>query len=99
MPGTGKDGASEYTFPSDTQIAVTRIVNAPRAMAFDMWTRPEHITKWMLGPEGWTMPVCEIDLRPGGAWRYVWRKADATGMATGMDVSFDRFDALVGALV
>jgi uncharacterized protein YndB with AHSA1/START domain len=35
----------------------------------------------MLGPEGWTMPVCEIDLRPGGAWHFVWRRSDGTEMA------------------
>ena len=47
---------------------------------FDAWTKPEHIPNWMLGPRGWTMPVCEIDLRPGGAWRFAWRKADGAEM-------------------
>ena len=39
-------------------------------------TEPEHVRQWMLGPEGWTMPVCEIDLRPGGSWHFVWRQAE-----------------------
>ena len=51
------------------------------ALVFDAWTNPTHVPQWLLGPEGWTMPVCEIDLRPGGSWRYVWRKTDGTEMA------------------
>jgi uncharacterized protein YndB with AHSA1/START domain len=64
------------TLPSDREIVVTREVNAPRSVVFDAWTRPEHVQRWMLGPDGWTMPVCEIDLRPGGAWHFVWRGGD-----------------------
>lgn len=60
---------------------VTRVVDAPRRVVFDAWTNPTHVPQWLLGPEGWTMPVCEIDLRPGGSWRYVWRKTDGTEMA------------------
>jgi uncharacterized protein YndB with AHSA1/START domain len=56
------------------------VVDAPRRLVWEVWTSPEHLPHWMLGPDGWTMPVCEIDLRPGGAWRYVWRKADGTEM-------------------
>jgi len=59
----------------------TRVVNAPRRVVFDAWTNPKHVPRWMLGPEGWTMPVCEIDLRVGGAWRFVWRKSDGMEMA------------------
>ncbi len=47
---------------------------------WDAWTIPEHVTQWMLGPDGWSMPVCEIDLRVGGAWHYVWRKSDGEEM-------------------
>ncbi|HEV2734045.1 MAG TPA: SRPBCC family protein [Longimicrobiaceae bacterium] len=68
------------TRPSDREIAVTRVFDAPRRLVFDAWTRPEHVPNWMLGPDGWTMPVCEIDLRPGGAWRFVWRRADGGEM-------------------
>jgi uncharacterized protein YndB with AHSA1/START domain len=69
---------SENTFstPSDRELAVTRVFDAPRALVFDAWTDPGMIREWMLGPEGWTMPVCEVDLRDGGVWRFVWRRAD-----------------------
>ena len=73
--------ATTLTTPSDREIVVTRVVNAPRALVFDAWTKPEHVTHWMLGPKGWTMPVCEIDLRPGGAWHFVWRSADGAEMS------------------
>src|SRR2546430_477281 len=51
---------------------MTREFKAPRRLVFDAWTRPELLARWF-GPRGWTVPVCEIDLRPGGAYRYVMR--------------------------
>ncbi len=68
------------TLPSDREVALSRVLDAPRRLVFDAWTNPEHVPHWMLGPEGWTMPVCEIDLRPGGSWHFVWRKADGAEM-------------------
>jgi uncharacterized protein YndB with AHSA1/START domain len=62
--------------PSDREIVMTRTFDAPRGLVWEAWTRPEHLRRWMLGPEGWTMPVCKIDLRPGGAHRSVWRHPD-----------------------
>ena len=70
-----------FTTPSDREIVMTRVIDAPRGLVFDAWTSPEHLPNWMLGPDGWTMPVCEIDLRPGGAWRFVWRRSDGSEMA------------------
>ena len=61
---------------SDTELVATRTFDAPVELVWDMWTKPEHLSRWLLGPDGWTMPVCEIDLRPGGEWRFVWRKDD-----------------------
>lgn len=69
--------------PSDLEIEVRRDFNAPRELVFDAFTKPELVRRWLLGPDGWTMPVCEIDLRVGGAYRYVWRK-ESTGMEMGM---------------
>jgi uncharacterized protein YndB with AHSA1/START domain len=69
------------TRSGERELVMTRTFDAPRQKVFDAWTRPEQPPRWMLGPEGWTMPVCEIDLRPGGAWRFVWRMADGTEMA------------------
>ncbi len=83
MPGAAKTGVTTFSTPSDTQVRITRIVDAPRHLVYDAYTRPEHLQKWMLGPEGWTMPICEIDARPGGAWRYGWRKDSGSEMIMG----------------
>ena len=77
---TANEVATSFTTPSDREVAVTRVFNAPRRLVFDAWTNPEHLPHWMLGPEGWTMPVCEVDLRPGGGWHFVWRKSDGSEM-------------------
>lgn len=68
------------TTPSDAEIVTTRQLNAPRALVFEAWTNPKYVSRWMLGPPDWTMPVCEIDLRVGGQWHFVWRKTDGTEM-------------------
>jgi uncharacterized protein YndB with AHSA1/START domain len=57
----------------DRELEIERDFNAPRELVFDAFTKPELVRRWLLGPDGWTMPVCEIDLRVGGAYRYVWR--------------------------
>ncbi len=61
------------TTPSDRELQVTREFEARRDLVFDAFTRPELVRRWLLGPAGWVMPVCEIDLRVGGAYRYLWR--------------------------
>jgi len=63
----------EVTAPGDREIVMTRIFNAPRALVFDAFTKPELIVRWLLGPDGWVMTVCEVDLQPGGMFHYVWR--------------------------
>jgi len=78
---TSSTGATTFTTPSDREIAATRVFDAPRRLVYEAHTNPKHLPNWMLGPEGWTMPVCEIDLRPGGTWHFVWRKADGSEMA------------------
>jgi len=62
---------------------MTRVFDAPRTLVFDAFTKPDLVRKWLLGPEGWTMPVCEIDLRVGGSYRYVWRNAQGIEMGMG----------------
>lgn len=74
-------GVTTYATPTDREVLITRIFDAPRRIVFDAYTNPEHLRQWLLGPEGWTMPICEMDARPGGSWRYVWRKDDGTEMA------------------
>jgi uncharacterized protein YndB with AHSA1/START domain len=78
---TPRVGETTVTTPSELEVTMARVFEAPRELVFDALTKPEHLTQWLLGPEGWTMPVCEIDLRPGGAWRFVWRDADGNEMA------------------
>jgi uncharacterized protein YndB with AHSA1/START domain len=62
------------TTPSDREIRMTRLFDAPRQLVFEAMTRPEHVKRWWgcLG-DGYSVPVCEIDLRPGGRWRFVNR--------------------------
>lgn len=73
-------GVTTYATPSDREVVVTRVVDAPRRLVFDAMSNPKHVPQWLTGPEGWTMPVCEIDLRPGGAWRYVYRQPNGAEM-------------------
>jgi len=73
MVTAAKVGVTSYTTPSDREVVITRVVDAPRDLVWKVWTNPDHIRHWMSGREGWTMPICEMDLRPGGKWRYVWR--------------------------
>lgn len=73
----------KVTTPSDRVAVITRVVDAPRGMVFDAHTRPELVQRWLLGPPGWTMPVCEIDLRVGGKYRYVWQDPDGRSMGMG----------------
>src|SRR6476659_1128630 len=64
----------DVSTPSDQEIRLTRLFNAPRRLVFDVMTRPEHIVRWWgcLG-DGYSVPVCEVDLRVGGKWRFVNR--------------------------
>jgi uncharacterized protein YndB with AHSA1/START domain len=74
----------------DAELLFTRAFDAPRELVFEALTRPALIQRWLLGPGGWTMPVCEVDLRPGGKFRYVWRKG---GKDMGMSGIFREIDA------
>ncbi len=73
----------KITTPSDREIVMTRDFDAPRDLVFEALTKPELVKRWLLGPDGWSMPVCEIDLKVGGTFRYVWRR-DADGSKMGM---------------
>jgi uncharacterized protein YndB with AHSA1/START domain len=69
----------------DRDLRFTREFDAPRALVFEALTTPALLQRWMLGPGGWTMPVCEMELKPGGTFRYVWRKG---GKDMGMSGTF-----------
>ena len=71
------------TTPSDVEVRVTRVFDAPRRLVFQALTTPDILKQWMHGPNGWTLAVCEVDLRAGGTFRYVWRKVDGREMGAG----------------
>jgi uncharacterized protein YndB with AHSA1/START domain len=85
-----KTAALKLTTPSEREVVVTRMFDAPRSMVFDAHTQPDLVRRWLLGPPGWTMPVCEIDLRVGGKYRYVWK--NAAGRAMGVAGTFKEID-------
>ncbi len=72
VSGAANSSSFKVTTPSDREIQMTRLFDAPRALVFEALTKPEHIKEWWgrLG-DGYTVPECEVDLRPGGAWRFV----------------------------
>jgi uncharacterized protein YndB with AHSA1/START domain len=78
---------STVTLPNDRDVVVVRAFNAPRVLVFDAWTKPALVQRWMLGPPGWTMPVCEMDVRPGGKFKWRWR-SDESGKEFGFSGEF-----------
>jgi uncharacterized protein YndB with AHSA1/START domain len=67
--------ASDTSHSSDLELVITRTFDAPRKLVFKLWTQAEHLAHWW-GPEGFTLPSCEIDLHPGGAYRFQMRGPD-----------------------
>src|SRR2546430_2321535 len=93
-------GALKLTTPGERDIVMTRVFDAPCQLVFDAHTKPELVKRWLLGPPGWSMPVCEIDLRVGGKYRFVWRH-DRNGTEMGMGGVYREIKAperIVGAL-
>ena len=70
----------KVTTPSDREIAMARTFNAPRELVFKAWTTPDLLKRWLYGPEDWRLMDCEIDLKVGGAIRWVWRHQDGESM-------------------
>ena len=77
---TARYGSAEVTLPSDCEIHITRVFDAPAELVFDVWTSPDAVARWWSDE---TAPVvaCEIDLRVGGIWRYVIRTPDGAELA------------------
>lgn len=76
-------GGLKVTTPTDREIVMTRDFAAPRRMVFEALTTPALLKRWLLGPPGWTMVVCDVDLKVGGAYRYLWRNTQGTEMGMG----------------
>jgi uncharacterized protein YndB with AHSA1/START domain len=72
-------GALKVTTPTDREIVMTRVFDAPRHLVFDAFTKPELLKRWF-GPRGWSLVVCEVDLKVGGAFRFVLRSPDGKDM-------------------
>ncbi len=76
MVGSSTRNSESFTVttPSDREIRMTRLFDAPRELVFEVMSKPEHVRRWWgnLG-EGYSVPVCEIDFRVGGSWRFVNR--------------------------
>jgi uncharacterized protein YndB with AHSA1/START domain len=72
-------GTLTVTTPTDREIVMTRVFDAPRHMVFDAFTRPELLKRWF-GPRGWSLVVCEVDLKVGGTFRFVLRGPDGRDM-------------------
>jgi uncharacterized protein YndB with AHSA1/START domain len=75
-------GGLKVTTPSDREIALTRVFDAPARLVFEAYTKPELLKRWLGVHNGWVLAVCEIDLKVGGTYRYVWRNPG--GMDMGM---------------
>ncbi len=72
-------GTLKVTTPSDREILLTRVFDAPRSLVFDAMTKPELLKRWY-GCDGSSLVICEVDLRVGGTWRHVLRNPDGTEM-------------------
>jgi uncharacterized protein YndB with AHSA1/START domain len=73
-------GSLNITTPSDREIAMSRVFDAPRRLVYEAYTKPELLKRWLGVHNGWILAVCEIDLKVGGTYRYVWRGPDGMEM-------------------
>src|SRR5262249_52644506 len=68
----------------DREIVMTRVFDAPRRLVFEALTRPKLLKRWLGVRGGWSLAVCEIDLKVGGTYRYVWRRGGPDGTSMGL---------------
>lgn len=78
---------AEVSLPSETEVLVKRSFDAPVEFVWRAYTEPDLVRRWMLGPPGWSMPVCDMDVRRGGAFRWRWR-SDEEGHEFGFSGEF-----------
>ena len=76
-------GSLKLTTPSDREIVMTRVFDAPRLLVFEAHSKPELLKRWLLGPPGWEMVVCEVPTKVGDRYRYEWRNTNGTQFGTG----------------
>ncbi len=71
------------TAPGEKEIVIKRVFDAPRRLVFEAYTKPEYLKRWLLGPPGWEMVVCDVATKAGDRYRYEWRNAEGTQFGTG----------------
>jgi uncharacterized protein YndB with AHSA1/START domain len=71
----------KVTATGDREIVITRVLDAPRRLVYEALTRPEHLRRWLLGPPGWTMTVCDNDMKVGGSFRHEWKGEGGVSLA------------------
>lgn len=77
------DAKLKITPKGERELVITRDFAAPRRLVFDAYTKPELIRRWLSGLDGWSFDVCDVDLRVGGKYRWVWKR-DSDGFLMGM---------------
>lgn len=82
----------EVSQPSDREVRVVRTFKAPRQLVWDAHTKPELMRKWCYGYPGWTLPICDMDVREGGRYRWRWR-SDTDGSEFGFFGTFSEVKA------
>jgi uncharacterized protein YndB with AHSA1/START domain len=82
----------EVTTPSDLEIAMTRFFDAPRHLVYEAMVKPELLQRWLVGPPGWTMTTCEVDLRVGGTYRCGWQRDETATPEPGCEGIPDAFE-------
>jgi uncharacterized protein YndB with AHSA1/START domain len=83
---------AQVATPTDREVVVTRAFDAPRSLVFEAYTDPQLMRRWLVGYSGWSMPVCEMDVRPGGKFRWRWR-SDEDGKEFGFHGEFREVSA------
>ena len=79
----------------ETELVITRDFNAPRDLVYRAHTEPQYMKRWLFGPDGWSLDVCEVDLRVGGKYRWVWKKDNITMGAGGEYREIERPEKIV----
>lgn len=83
---------AQVTLPSNREVRIVRQFNAPRQFVYDAHTKPELVRQWQVGYPGWDMPVCEMDVRPGGSYRWFWKNQE-DGKGFGFFGTYTEVDA------
>jgi uncharacterized protein YndB with AHSA1/START domain len=73
-------GTLKVTTPSEREVAMIRVFDAPRHLVFEAWTKPELVKRWLYGLDDWRLTVCKMNLKPGGGLRFVWSHGNGEDM-------------------